>query len=323
MDKHLYIIGNGFDIHHGINSSYLNFSDWMQMQNSDVIEDFENAYGECDEEWWADFENKLASLDIIEYASQIAFANQPDLASDHCDRMWNDALIEVEQQLDGLYSELRRCFHDWIMQLNKPLAEKKIKLQTDNSLFLNFNYTTTLETLYCVKSENVLHIHGCVGIDEDFIIGHGKTLYDLRKENPDVNSIPPEDLTEEEYIEWLDAQSDSKEFHEQLAEDAAFGGVASQRKPVEQIINRNEEFFRKLKGFNRVHVYGISFSQVDMPYLKRIAQETTETEWEFSDYNNQHRDDIIKFTLNNAIKKYKIMELESLMLKRQLDFLFQ
>jgi len=60
-----------------------------------------------------------------------------------------------------------------------------------------------------------------------------------------------------------------------------------------------------------------------MPYLKRIAQETTETEWEFSDYNNQHRDDIIKFTLNNAIKKYKIMELESLMLKRQLDFLFQ
>ena len=65
MDKHLYIIGNGFDIHHGINSSYLNFRDWMQMQNSDVIEDFENAYGECDEEWWADFENKLASLDIF------------------------------------------------------------------------------------------------------------------------------------------------------------------------------------------------------------------------------------------------------------------
>ena len=51
------------------------------------------------DEWWSDFENQLGSLDILEYASAVASENVPDLMSDHCDRMWNDAQIEVEQSL--------------------------------------------------------------------------------------------------------------------------------------------------------------------------------------------------------------------------------
>lgn len=38
MVKHLYIIGNGFDLHHGINSSYKDFQEWMYENNPDVIE---------------------------------------------------------------------------------------------------------------------------------------------------------------------------------------------------------------------------------------------------------------------------------------------
>lgn len=65
MKKYLYVIGNGFDIHHCINSSYSDFGKWMQDNHLDVMDDFEEAYGECDDEWWADFENRLTSLDII------------------------------------------------------------------------------------------------------------------------------------------------------------------------------------------------------------------------------------------------------------------
>lgn len=110
MRKLLYVIGNGFDIHHGINNSYANFRDWMQDEYPDVMEDFEKVYGECDNEWWGDFENQLASLNILEYAGNIAFENQPDFLSERCERTWNDAQIEVEQQLDSLYSSLRECF---------------------------------------------------------------------------------------------------------------------------------------------------------------------------------------------------------------------
>lgn len=36
--KHLYIIGNGFDIHHKINSSYSNFRDWMENYYPSILE---------------------------------------------------------------------------------------------------------------------------------------------------------------------------------------------------------------------------------------------------------------------------------------------
>lgn len=49
MTKHLYIIGNGFDLHHGINSSYKNFQEWMHENNPDVIEKVDEIYGFCDE----------------------------------------------------------------------------------------------------------------------------------------------------------------------------------------------------------------------------------------------------------------------------------
>ena len=136
MEKHLYIIGNGFDLHHDINSSYRNFRDWLYDNEPSVIQDIEEAYGCCDDEWWCGFENQLGSLDILEYASAVASENVPDLMSDHCDRMWNDAQIEVEQNLDGLYRNLRSCFRDWILQLNSPREDK-------NSLSLSSRINTT------------------------------------------------------------------------------------------------------------------------------------------------------------------------------------
>ena len=41
MERHLYIIGNGFDLHHGINSSYRNFRDWLYENEPTVIQDIE------------------------------------------------------------------------------------------------------------------------------------------------------------------------------------------------------------------------------------------------------------------------------------------
>ena len=38
--------------------------------------------------------------------------------SEHCDRTWNSAQIEVEQSLDSLYARLKEGFHEWILQLN-------------------------------------------------------------------------------------------------------------------------------------------------------------------------------------------------------------
>lgn len=96
MYRHLYIIGNGFDLHHKINCSYKDFREWICNNDFDVLEKVDEIYGVYDDEWWSDFENQLASLDAIQYSGKIAFENQPDLFSEHCDRTWYDAEIELK-----------------------------------------------------------------------------------------------------------------------------------------------------------------------------------------------------------------------------------
>lgn len=323
MLKYLYIIGNGFDLHHEINSSYGNFYEWMNENNPDVIEKTDEIYGICDEEWWSDFENQLASLDTIRYSSEIAFENQPDLLSEHCDRTWNDAQIEVENQLEELYSDLRECFHEWILQLNPPLESRKIDLITQDSVFISFNYTKTLENLYGINSHNILHIHGCVDEDENFILGHGKSYKELESMNTVDLPKPPEDLSSEELYEFYEEHADDGQMlHEQLAKDAAISGVASQRKPVEEIIAKHSQFFNSLATITNVHVYGMSLSEVDLPYLKHILSISRFAEWEFSDYNGDNYKRIVDFCKNNNIVDYNIINLEDLIDIKQLKIPF-
>ena len=142
------------------------------------------------------------------------------------------------------------------------------------------------------------------------------------EENPEETPDPPENLNEEEYAEWLDEQTNSKEFHEQLAEEAAFQGVASQRKPVEQIIQKNNKFFCNLSNITHIHVYGMSFSEVDAPYLRKIAKEAKNAEWEFSDYKKDNERKIKKFIQDNGIGMHRIIELNDILENKQLDIDF-
>lgn len=62
--KHLYIIGNGFDIFTGLKTSYQDFRRWLQIHYIFVYETFEAVYGIQNVEWWNDFEVSLGKLAI-------------------------------------------------------------------------------------------------------------------------------------------------------------------------------------------------------------------------------------------------------------------
>lgn len=313
VPRHLYIIGNGFDQHHDIESSYISFRLWMGIVYSRVLSDFEDAYGYENEDWWSNFENNLASFEVISYAHDIAYDNEPDLTSDHCDAMWDNAQVFVEETLKELFNNLRGCFHEWILQLKEPNEAKRINLQVEDSVFFTFNYTKTLEDMYKVDYSEVLHIHGCV--NDDFVFGHGESEEELRA---DLEK-PQEELkglTEEEYNDWRNDNDDGPPLHEQLAINAAYAGVASQKKPVEDIMRRHEEFFNSLLSVNDVHVYGISFSKVDAPYLHRIAGMARRASWEFNDYKGKNIDDIEDFVRNERIADYRIFDLNNNLVKK-------
>ncbi len=297
--KHLYVIGNGFDIHHGINSSYNNFYNWLSENDSSLLENLENAYGQYDLEWWNDFENKLADLDTFNFAMDIANDNIPDITSDHYERTMNEAEIEVENQLSDLFQCLKEKFREWIQQLNAPQENKRLRIDVTDSSFLTFNYTKTLESFYHVNSANVLHIHGCDDAkSSNFILGHGASESDLstrydeyRKEslegqnNSEQEDVDNKDNDDAGFVEdWDDKEQPGDEAYESWAIRAAIVGVASQKKPVDDLIKKHANFFDGLNMIEDIHVYGYSFSPIDLPYLEKISNKCKGAKWEISDY---------------------------------------
>lgn len=85
----------------------------------------------------------------------------------------------------AVFGDIFSYLRQWITEENRNLCnikprEEVKKFINDEDEFISFNYTMTLETLYNIKANNVLHIHGCMGNynpDEydrfQFILGHG------------------------------------------------------------------------------------------------------------------------------------------------------
>src|SRR5690606_27936317 len=143
VSDRLYIIGNGFDLHHGIASSYRHFAAWLAETDRTMFRLVED-YFSADEDFWANFEQRLAEFDAdhaIDYAMQF-----------HSDERHGDFQYECEQIATGLSTRLRTRFAEWIRNLRIPLwreISRPLVVHPD-ALFLSFNYTPTLERLYGV-----------------------------------------------------------------------------------------------------------------------------------------------------------------------------
>ena len=71
----LYIIGNGFDIHHGIDSKYSAFGKFLFVNDRETY-NFVEKYFAVEDDFWSDFEARLADFDagsLIENASDFSF----------------------------------------------------------------------------------------------------------------------------------------------------------------------------------------------------------------------------------------------------------
>lgn len=308
--KHLYIIANGFDIHHGRCTSYYDFYTWAQENHKEVIDSLEERIGSLDKEWWCDFENNLAQIDGFDISQQISFENQPNLLDDHVDRQWSDAQVYTEQLFEGVYNDIKHIFVLWIQNgIKKTNSTKLVELNANESFFINFNYTDTLENDYGISPTQILHIHGSI-YDNVFIIGHGKTMKEIESSNS-----PKDDSSETIDVEYDDNYEDGLQFHEQLALDAAISGIASQKKPVDIILENNNEIFNSFTEVKDIHIYGFSFSAIDLPYLDKIIEviDKDNVHWEVSDYYSRNKENIERFFSDRAIKNYAIISLDDIL----------
>lgn len=303
MCKFLYIIGNGFDIHHGINSRFSDYRRWLENNNADLYNTLIEFYQDATQDkWWNDFENHLAEFDVLNYALSIGFENQPDFASENfreSDRYI--AQLKAEKDFSLFTEEIRISLYKWISQMPMP-KEPVVKIDKDYSYFLTFNYTHTLEDVYLVPSKQILHIHGSLEDEGTIIYGHGSDRDIIQKRVDDsYPKIPStEHLSEEEYYEMI---SDYEIEHStQLAIEATLWGVISMEKNVKELIIKNSSFFQSISGIEKVYVYGFSFSPIDLPYLEEIVRQIKpETHWVISCYSQEDKKRVEDF-----VQRYNI-----------------
>ncbi len=55
----LYIIGNGFDLHHKIQSSYTDYRTWLESNDPETLADINEIFGMPELPWWRNFEESL------------------------------------------------------------------------------------------------------------------------------------------------------------------------------------------------------------------------------------------------------------------------
>ncbi|RJF78920.1 bacteriophage abortive infection AbiH family protein [Rhodopseudomonas palustris] len=273
MGKTLYIIGNGFDLHHGIPSSYKAFGEYLRRSDDKTYKIVER-YFSVDAQFWADFEDQLASFDgdaLIEDASAFLVGYGVD---DWSDAYHHDYQYEIQQAVESISTILRLRFAEWIRHLPIPSAAefsgRRVPVDA-SAIFLNFNYTPSLQRVYGVSDCNVLHIHGAAGNPtETLVLGHGwepdpnpdPYRFDRDPENADIRVIEGQGIIDDYFKDTF--------------------------KPTGRIIEKNAVFFAGLSNIDRVVVMGHSISEVDRPYFEEVIKniDVNRVRWKVSYYDD-------------------------------------
>lgn len=264
----LYIIGNGFDLHHGIPTSYAAFGQYLKEVDTETYGQLER-YFSVDNDFWWQFEAQLAQLDTDSLLDD-ATAYLPSYgAEDWSDAGHHDYEYELGRVVTAISSTLRLRFSEWVRQLVIPspmlLIGKLLPLRSD-ARYLTFNYTETLQRVYGIPDASVIHIHGAAAhANNQLVIGHGwkraatdSFNHGIDPESADVRVMGGNEIVDRYFTETF--------------------------KPTARVIESHQPFFQSLSGIKKIFIMGHSLSSVDLPYLLELRRHLSngEVQWQVS-----------------------------------------
>lgn len=296
----LFIIGNGFDIAHGIPTKYNDFRkliidkfpDALEFRDEVVyMEDCEDIYVDefaaeillntmdkvCGENW-GNFEEALAQIDFDNKFPPPEHEDD-EIDEDDCCKMqhyllYMDMLTSVFIKCTNLWQEF---FRIWVKGIEQEIETRKYDtipalkeiFSRPNTQFFTFNYTKTLQILYSVKK--VIHIHNRSG--QNLIFGHGAKDIMYGEFNGDL----------------------------QIGSSFLDDMVISFKKNTTTPMKKYNKFFRNLNSsVDQIYSYGFSYSKVDSIYIKEIIKRISPTTtWYFTKFDAQDKESL-------RIKKIKL-----------------
>ncbi|CAD0009464.1 bacteriophage abortive infection AbiH family protein [Flavobacterium chungangense] len=277
MSKRLYIIGNGFDIFHGIKSRYSDFRDFVEEKEPNLFEALDEYF--VADELWSDFEETLAHIDtdkIVDDASDFLVSYSAD---DWSDANHHDYQYEMQRAINVITVDLRENFLNWILNLDIPKVQK-ITLSKD-AQYLVFNYTPTLQQNYSIPENQILYIHKkAIDTDSEIILGHSR---ELTPENS-FNHYKDDDDMDSYDVRVMEGNKILDDYFE------------STYKNTSTIIAENEAYFNSLLQIEEIFILGHSISTVDLPYFLKVFRSVrANIKWNVSYFGDMQRPiDILK-----------------------------
>lgn len=294
----LYIIGNGFDKAHGMKTEYSDFRNYLittylpeydykwdsceiplpvtypdgdeRYDAEMVVKTIVRILDETEGGLWNNVETSLGKLNYDEFLDDYGLYD--DNISHECYRNEDNA-----KYLCGALMQIGIYFQAWVGTIkiaDKPIPNLKNLINPQSDLFLNFNYTNTLEKLY--NTDNVCHIHGTQY--EEIYFGHGNDTHD----------------TDNIQRKWFGAESELNRLQDFL------------RKDTDTAYQNNKIFFATIKeeakkGNFNIFAFGFSFSEVDRVYLENIFRVIPSQEVNF--YLNEYHDEKERKIFADIIKE--------------------
>lgn len=276
MSKNIiYIIGNGFDMHHSLNTAYFKYKTYLKSINKKLVEKLdrlmdEHGIEDDDIKYWSKLEDYLYvisqfDIDKVYDASLASSESDMDRASYWSDPGYNAKTYSKE--ITDVVKDIKNNFDGWIQEIEKSISIDNTSINIDLDLpidayYLNFNYTSTLEKLYSIPSQNVLHIHG--SIKDDYILGHNQKLI-IPFEHPEMmqmnwkgDPIYGDDFRCVEIKKSIN--NACKEIHDVYYKNS------------KSIIQKNKNFFDKFINTDEIIFMGLSMGEQDWPYLESISK---------------------------------------------------
>lgn len=297
----LYILGNGFDICHGLDTSPERFLEFLKTKGIyNETETAEMVFARYNV-LWGNYESCLADIDLEEIAEEQMIA--PDYFSDHeYDR--DSGIYNMKQYTESLRWAIQESLETMVDNANLKLKGKSPALRdflSQNDAVLSFNYTSTLEHLYDIPyGVQVCHIHGFRDDGERLLLGfrdgiseeeYYNQFFDkdaIEKIQKQIKDVQEDDTLSEDEKEcelqyWYvcyDNLTGDRDFYMDTQREVVFQFYQSLKKEIQ--IDKLRTFLEKCKGIERVVVMGHSMSSVDGDYMELIEDILCPLEWKIS-----------------------------------------
>lgn len=295
MNKNtLFIIGNGFDIYHGLPTSTCDFCNILSSKYVDgdvgnALEIFMN-YGVD----WGEYENSLSMLDLDEIEEQNL--NMPDYMSDHeGDR--DGTIFYMESYLSDLNSVIEESLFEMVGKANEHLFDKEAIIKNvfkEKDAVLSFNYTSTLEELYGIQGIPILHIHGYFKNNDKLLFGYreGKNAEEYRKCH-------------------FDPLDDSRDYYVDSQREEIVRFYGNWRKNIQ--LEKLSKFLHNIHNIDQIFVMGHSMSYVDGKYMELIEEIISPSKWYISQYEDSpSKEELGSYSFANKVVFYSLSDLNEL-----------